>query len=123
MSCGFPGCQSLVCLAASALLVIALLGAGCTSATVGDVKYRNGTILVPVTNTGEPGEAYVQLTVYGVRDLRQQELTWFQEPVVLRRGGNTVVVRGDLPPGSYKLYIYVVKDGERKTAVIRDIEV
>jgi hypothetical protein len=106
-----------------ALLFLFLLVAGCTSTTIGDVSYQDGTLLVPVTSTDEISGAFVQVTVYEIRDLHQQELTFFREPVTLHAGTNRVSVPAQLPPGTYKLYVYVLTPGDRQTATIRDIEV
>ncbi len=105
------------------LLVLLLLGAGCTSNAVGDVAYRNGTIFFPVTCSGEPGDAFVQVTVYEIKNFHQQELTFLQVPVTLKPGENEVTVPITLPPGAYKLYVYILTPGERQTATIRDIVV
>lgn len=105
------------------LLILFLLGAGCTSNNIGDVAYRNGTVAVQVTSTGDTGDAFVQVTVFEIKDLRQQELTVFTSPATLHRGENIVMVPGTLPPGKYKLYVYILKPDERQTATIRDIEV
>ena len=105
------------------LLIIFLLGAGCTSNTVGDVAYRNGTLAVNVTSTGEPGDAFIQVTVYEIRDFQQKEVTTLVAPVTLQRGENVVRVPGTFSPGKYKLYVYILKPDERQTATIRDIEV
>jgi hypothetical protein len=106
-----------------AVLIFFLMSTGCTSTSIGDVVYRNGTMDVFITNNGEPGDAFVQVTVYEIRDLHQQKMVVFQEPVTLQRGQNRVLVPGTLPPGTYKLYIYVLKTDERQTATIRDIVV
>ncbi|MCK9580781.1 MAG: hypothetical protein M0Q92_10085 [Methanoregula sp.] len=113
-------CTHLFC---CAILVLFLLGAGCTSTVIGDVSYRNGTILVPVTCTNEPVDAFVQVTVYEIRNLHQQEMTFLQVPVMLQNGDNEVAVPLTLQPGSYKLYIYILTPDERQTATIRDIVV
>ncbi len=109
----------------SSLLIFALLlGAGCiSSAEIGDVAYRNSSIIIPVTCTGEPSDAFVQVTVYTIRNFEQRELTSLQEPVRLLPGPNEVAVPVNLPPGTYKLYLYVLRPGERETATIRDIVV
>jgi hypothetical protein len=44
-------------------------------------------------------------------------------PVRLNNGDNNVFIPLMLKPGTYKLNIYLIQDGERKTAVIRDIVV
>jgi hypothetical protein len=105
------------------LLIIFLLGAGCTTNTIGDVAYRNGTLEVLVTSTGEPGDAFVQVTVNQVKDFQQKEVTTIVAPATLKHGENVVLVPGSLAPGKYKLYVYILKPDERQTATIRDIEV
>jgi hypothetical protein len=107
----------------SALLIIFLLGAGCTSNTIGDVAYKNGTLEVLVTSTGDPEDAFVQVTVYEIRDFQQKEVTTLVAPVTIQRGENVALVPGTLAPGKYKLYVYILKPDERQTATIRDIEV
>ena len=105
------------------LIILLLLGAGCTSTAIGEVTYTNGTLLVPVTCSGEPTDAFVQVTVYEIRDLHQQEITFRQVPVTLRQGANEVLVPLSLPLGTYKLYVYILTPGDRQTATIRDIVV
>jgi hypothetical protein len=43
--------------------------------------------------------------------------------VKLASGENSVRIPVTLRPGTYKLNIYLIQEGERKTAVIRDIVV
>jgi hypothetical protein len=107
------------------VFVMLLLGitGGCVSMCIGDAVYTSGTIVVPVTNTREPGDAYVQITVYQLKNFEQQEFTVLNTPVTLRSGENRVIIPVNLEPGQYKLYIYLIRDGERQTAVIRDITV
>lgn len=109
--------------ACSVLLVLILLGTGCTTTLIGDVTYRNSSLLIPVTNTGEPRDAFIQVTMYEIKDLHQQEMQVIQEPVTLTRGENEAIIPVTLPPGSYKLYVYILTPGERQTATIRDIVV
>ena len=106
---------------ACVLVLLLAAAAGCSSAAIGEISYGNGTVTVPVTSTGDPCDALVQLTVYEVRDFHQQEMTTIQQPVTLEQGENCVQVPVALGPGSYKIYIYVLKPGERQTATIRDI--
>jgi hypothetical protein len=108
----------------SSVLIFALLfGAGCTSVAIGDVAYHNSSIIFPVTCTGEPSDAFVQVTVFTTQNFEQRELTTLQEPVRLLPGNNEVAVPANLPPGTYKLYLYVLRPGERETATIRDLVV
>lgn len=107
-----------------AVLVLALLlVAGCTSVSVGDVTYANQSLAIDIAHTGEPAEAYVQVTVYRLANLTQEEQEILGTPVSLVPGKNTLYVPVRLDPGSYKLFVYVIQDGDRKTAVIRDITV
>jgi hypothetical protein len=115
--------RSNIPLACSAMLVLLLAGAGCTTTSIGDVAYRNNTLIVSINNSGAPVDAFVQVTVYEIRDFNQQKLTVLQAPATIRQGPNEVLVPAELPPGSYKLYVYILKPGERETATIRDIVV
>jgi hypothetical protein len=105
-----------------ALCTIVLL-AGCIAVGIGESRYTDGGIEVHVTNAGEPAETYLQVTVYEIKDLRQQEAATLNTTVTLRKGENVVLVPGTLPPGSYKLYIYLIQNYDRKSAAIRDIVV
>jgi|SRR5208337_2685136 len=110
-------------LAAGAILVLALLCAGCISVNGGDASYRNRSVIVQITNAGEPANVTVQVTAYRIQDLHQQVYAIAEAPATIRDGETDVAVPVDLEPGTYKLYIYVLSDGERKTAVISDITV
>lgn len=105
------------------LLLALLLTAGCTSVSVGDVAYANQSLAIDISHAGEPAEAHVQVTVYRLANLTQELQDILGAPVSLVPGKNTLVIPARLAPGSYKLFVYVIKDGDRKTAVIRDITV
>jgi hypothetical protein len=107
----------------SIVLFLVLISAGCMTVGVGDVIYTGSELLVSITNTGDPSEAHIQVTVYEVKDLRQHEIAVLSSPAMLGNGPNTIAVPGQIEPGQYKLYIYVIQNGSRKTAVIRDIVV
>jgi uncharacterized protein (UPF0264 family) len=115
--------RTIACIPIIAFVAVCFLAAGCISTTVGDVGYRNGTVSVTITSPSGPADAYVQVTVYQVKDLHQEEVAVFEKPVNLVQGENTVSIPGQIGPGQYKLYVYVLQNGERKTAVIRDITV
>ena len=104
------------------ILVLSLC-AGCLATTVGDTWYENQSVRTTITHTGAPADLRVQVTVYRISGLSQEPYAVFDAPVSLTAGNNPVSVPGELPPGSYKLYIYVLGDNDRKTAVIRDITV
>ena len=111
---------ALVCFA---MLVVALLFSGCTTLSIGDAGYANNTISLRITNAGGLSGGYVQVTVYEINNNQQEETDVFYAPLTLQQGENTVLVPGTLKPGQYKLYIYLIENGERKAAAIRDIVV
>ena len=90
---------------------------------VGDTGYTNGSIYVKITNSGEPADAYVQVTVYKITDFQQKELMVVNSPAMLNPGENTIHIPARLEPGQYKCYVYLFHNSERKTAVIRDFVV
>jgi hypothetical protein len=105
------------------LLFTSMIVSGCTTIGIGNVEYTNTTILFPVTNAGGPSEGYIQVTVYEITNNQQKETDVFYAPLVLQHGENTAIIPGTLDPGRYKLYIYLIQNGERKAAAIRDIAV
>jgi len=108
-----------------AILVLFSLVCGCVSSSIGPVRYTGNGIATTITNAGQPANAFVQVTVFEVTGLSQQEQeqSYVMHPVRLENGDNTVFIPLVLKPGNYKLNMYLIQDGERKTAVIRDIAV
>jgi hypothetical protein len=109
--------------ACSVILVLFSGVCGCVSSSIGDVSYTNGGLAATISNPGQPTTAFVQVTIYQVTGLMQQEQSFLMHPVKLNTGNNNVFIPLPLKPGTYKLNIYLIQDGERKTAVIRDIVV
>jgi len=107
----------------SALVSACLFVPGCVSTTIGDARYSGGNLTLSFSHSGEPSAGYVQVTVYRIRDNLQEEETTLYAPLSLQTGENTAYVNRTLEPGQYKLYIYLIQDGERKSAAIRDIVV
>ena len=112
-------CRFLVCM----LCIILILSAGCTSLAIGDVTPTDQGMKVHVTNGGDPINAGIQVRIFRIHDLMQQELTNTGVTVALDHGENVVNVPVRVEPGTYKLYVYVTMNGERKTASIKDIVV
>lgn len=107
-----------------ALLVISFsFCSGCTSTTVGNTWYENQSVRTTISHSGEPANLTVQVTVHRIETMSQEFYTVLSTPVSLPQGETIVTIPGELPPGSYKLYVYVLGDNDRKTAVIRDITV
>jgi hypothetical protein len=96
---------------------------GCTVLNVGDVVYSGENLSLILGNEGGPSDAFVQVTVYRLSGFSQDEYLVVSQPVTLNAGQNTITIPAELPAGNYKLYIYVIQNGVRKTAVIRDIRV
>jgi hypothetical protein len=67
--------------------------------------------------------AGIQVRIYEVKDLSQRELTVTGIPVTVRSGENVISVPVSLKPGTYKLYVYLTVNGERRSAGIKDIMV
>jgi hypothetical protein len=105
------------------LLVLFMFLCGCVSTSIGEVGYTNDGITAKINNPNEPSDAFIQVTVYQVIGLSQQEHTVVMTSVKLQTGDNTVLIPVTLGPGNYKLKMYLIQHGERKTAVIRDIVV
>lgn len=104
------------------LLVAALLlSSGCISTAVGNTWYENQSVRATVSHTGEPANLTVQVTVYRIDGMSQEFFTVITTPVSISHGDTLVILPTELPPGSYKLFVYVLGDNDRKTAVIRDI--
>jgi glutathione synthase/RimK-type ligase-like ATP-grasp enzyme len=105
------------------VLLMAVLLAGCITENIGEAWYSDGGVTVLISNTGEPTDTYIQITVYEIRELHQTEVVVLNAPVALQKGENRVFVPGQLEPGNYKLYVYLIQNHERRAAVIRDIVV
>ena len=103
--------------------VLLVILSGCTSPAIGDALYRNGGISVNLTSSTDIPGAWMQVTIYQINELHQRELLVVNSPVTLRKGENEVFIPVPLEQGTYKLYVYLIQNGERKTAVIRDIVV
>lgn len=105
------------------ILLAILIFSGCTAIGIGNAEYANNTITLPITNTGDPSEGYIQVTVYEITHNQQKETDVFYAPLALQQGENTAKIPGTLKPGQYKLYIYLIQNGERTASTIRDIVV
>jgi hypothetical protein len=106
-----------------AVVLLITLSAGCTSPAIGNVSYHNRGLSVHVSNSGDPFEGGIQVRVYEIKNLNQRELAVTGIPVSVTTGENEFTVPVPLEPGTYKMYVYLTQDGERKTASIRDIVV
>ena len=74
------------------LCIAFLLLSGCTSLAVGDVTRDGDNLVVHVTNPGSPVEAGLQVRVYRIDGVSQEELTTTGVPASLSSGANAVTV-------------------------------
>jgi len=105
------------------IVLCSLFCTACVSTNIGDVTYSGEVLSIPVSHTGEPSEGYIQVTVYRIQDMQQVENIVLYAPAALQPGENRLTVPGALAPGEYKLYLYLIQEGERKAAVVRDLVV
>ncbi|MCM2466028.1 hypothetical protein DIC75_06810 [Methanoculleus sp. CWC-02] len=107
------------------LVLAALVGtAGCLSTAFGEVTYSGDALQVHVEQTGEPVEnAVLQVTIMEVVGLEQHEAFSEARYIDLDRGENEYTIPVDLQPGSYKVFLTIFVGDERRTSVIRDLEV
>jgi hypothetical protein len=107
----------------SGMALLLLISAACVSTTFGDVVYSGDGLALNLSHDGAPSVGYVQVTVYRIQNNQQEENGVFYAPLDLHPGENTLFIPARLGPGQYKLYLYLILDGERKAATIRDIVV
>jgi len=115
--------KSRLSLIIAGIVLCSLFFTACVSTNIGDVTYSGRGLSVSLVHTGEPSEGYIQVTVYRIQNNLQEETAVLFAPLALRQGENSVTVPSTLEPGQYKLYVYLILNGERKTAAIRDIMV
>ena len=105
------------------LLVVCSAFSACVSLGLGNVRYDGSTLHVRASNSGNARDAAIQVTVFQVRALSQTEVVTRTVPITLLPGDHEYTVPLALPAGSYKLYLYLIMDNDRKASVIRDITV
>lgn len=97
---------------------------GCLSTSFGEVAYSDGVLQVHVENDGEPvRNAVLQLTIMEVSAFEQHEVFSEARYIDLGQGVNEYTIWADLYPGSYKVFLTVFVGSERRTSVIRTLEV
>lgn len=105
------------------VVIAAVLCCGCLTYSFGDVAYDDGSLDIEIINDGEPKDVSVQVTVFDLADFRQVEIGRYINYVSLETGDNSYSLPVELENGNYKLYLYILDDGRRSSAVIKDIEV
>lgn len=108
------------------ILVLAVLAgaAGCLSTTFQEVTYSGDALEVSVENTDKPVEnAVLQVTIMEVSALEQHEVFSEARYIDLDTGENEYTIPVDLQPGSYKVFLTIFVGDERRTSIIRELEV
>jgi hypothetical protein len=100
-----------------------LLTVGCVTVAIIDVGYTENQISVRIENPFPSSEATLQVTIYQIKDLHQQEIVTLWNTSTLMQGSTTIILPQHLDSGTYKIYVYLLQNGQRKTAVIHDIVV
>lgn len=105
------------------LLAMLAVSAGCLTYSIGTVLYDGDVVHVSVDNKAEARDAAMQITVFDLSDFKQVEVDKIVRSVHLDAGINDVTFDVNLQPGPYRLFIYMMEDGERLGCVIEDVEV
>jgi hypothetical protein len=105
------------------LLICSCILAGCLSFGISDVRYDGSRLSLRLANSGEARDAALQVSAFRMRDLAQEEVGTDFFTVRLASGEHEYTVPLILPPGSYKLYVYLIVDNDRKASVIQDVTV
>jgi len=105
-----------------AILAI-VLSAGCLTYSIHDATYDGDGITIRTSYNGETTDKAMQVTIYDLSGFRQVQVDKIVQPVTFESGENVVFFPVELESGKYRLHIYITKDGERISSVIRDIEV
>lgn len=96
---------------------------GCMTTEFGDISYTPGALHMNVSGAENRTDAVLQVTIYALQDLQQQEVYKHADYVSVTKGQNTFTEPVSLEPGSYRVYLYLTYGNERKAAVIRDLRV
>lgn len=99
------------------------LSAGCLDSSFENVAYSQDQLTIRATNDGDTTQAVFQVTIFRSENLQQTEIFKKADYVTFENGENTYVIPVHLDPGTYKLYIYITVNNERKVSVIRDLTV
>ncbi|MDD1654781.1 MAG: hypothetical protein LUO91_03630 [Methanomicrobiales archaeon] len=105
------------------LLICCCILPGCLSFGIADVRYDGSRLSLRLTNSGEPRDAAIQVSAFRMKDLAQEEVSTDFHTLRLAGGEHEYTVPLALPPGSYKIYVYLIVDNDRKASVIQDITV
>lgn len=96
---------------------------GCMTTGFDSISYTPGALHLNVTGAENRSDAVLQVTIYALHDLQQQEVYKHADYISVKKGENRYTETVTLAPGSYRVYLYLTYGNERKAAVIRDLTV
>jgi hypothetical protein len=105
------------------LLCLCGVIAGCMTASIGEVSYRQNSLYLTATNEDPTTQAVLQVTVFRVENLVQTEIFRKADFIQFESGTHEYRMPIRLEPGTYKTYIYITVDGDSKARVVRDLVV
>ncbi|WP_319378810.1 hypothetical protein [uncultured Methanocorpusculum sp.] len=113
-----------VCIVAAIALILILTGG--TTLTAGTSVYENGVLTTPIHYDGEEKNVWFQYNIFRQDTLLGSTQVCESESVLgtLTKGDFTTELQIDLPPGEYKVFIYVLERDEgtrRITGFIQNI--
>ena len=116
--------SGVVCFVAAVALILVLTGG--TTLTAGTSVYQNGVLTTPIHYEGEDKDVWFQYNIFRQDTLLESTQVCESESVLgtLTKGDFTTDLEIDLPPGEYKVFIYVLEraDGTpRITGFIQNI--
>lgn len=106
-----------------AILSLSVLSAGCIGGFFRDVTCDGKEIIATGDWNNEPTEGVFQVIIFRLDGLTQNEVASKTLWVDLSPGENQIVMPVDLEPGSYKFFVYLFVDGDRKAGIIREFTV
>ncbi len=113
-----------VCVAAAIALILAFTGG--TSLTAGTSVYEKGVLTTPIHYNGEQRDVWFQYNIFCQDTLLSSTQVCESESVLgtLTKGDSVTDLQIDLPPGEYRVFIYVLERDEgirRITGFIQNI--
>jgi len=93
-----------------------------TNAGIGAISYEDSGFVIPIDlNEGE--DVLVQIMIYDVSGLHQEEEQLILESFSIRYDQSTLFIPAPLPEGSYKAHITLFHDEKRLAGRILDFRV
>lgn len=104
------------------IVMLCLLSAGCMTTGIGDITYEESAFLIRI-NGAAMDEILVQILIYEVSGLHQEEEHLIIKTIELIPGDNVIKISAPLPDGNYKAHITLFSDGKRVAGRILDFHI